>query len=347
MAAKKIKMLKPGTFKAMNGQKYSFTAEDLKASATAYNPSIYAAGLVKGHPEHDAPRFGELTSCEFSEDFLFGVPANVTPAFREEVNSGQFPYVSLSLYSKNHPDNPVPGVFYPRHLGFLGAMPPAVKDLGKVSLSEEPGEIINLCARVEFGDYNDRLVYRILRGFKTLLSDSVGSEKVESAVSEWDMEMLLENAVTPTEPADDTAVSSFAETKKETDMDAAALAAQKAELDQREDKLKQGEATLAGETAKRKRAEIASFVEQQVKEGRVLPAAKAQEIATISFLEGVAESDVIEFGEGDAKKSISLGEAYRQSMAQRPQVIEFGEMGNAVEPGKQQASKPVNLSKFV
>lgn len=344
MAAKKIKMLKPGTFKAMNGQKYSFTAADLQAAAAAYNPSIYAAGLVKGHPEHDAPRFGELESCEFNE-FLLGVPANVTPSFREEVNSGQYPYVSLSLYGKNHPDNPVPGVFYPRHLGFLGAMPPAVKDLGKVELGEDPGEIINLCARIEFGDYNDRLVYRILRGFKTLLSESVGHEKTESAVSEWDMEMLLENAVTPTEPATETAVPSFAE-KKETDMDAAALAAQKAELEKREEKLKQQEAALAGETATRKRAEIASFVEQQVRDGRVLPVEKAKEIAIISFLEGVAESDVIEFGEGDAKKSIPLGEAYRQSMAQRPQVIEFGEMGNGVEPGKQ-TPKPANLTKFV
>ena len=342
--SKKIKMLKPGTFKSMNGQKYSFTAEDLKASAAAYSPAIYAAGLVKGHPTHDAPRFGELASCEFDE-FFYGVPSNVNPAFREEVNSGQYPYVSLSLYGKNHPDNPVPGVFYPRHLGFLGAMPPAVKDLGKVELGES-GEIINLCARIEFGDYNDRLVYRILRGFKTLLSDSVGREKTESAVPEWDMEMLLENAVTPTEPTTDTAVSSFAETEKETDMDAAALAAQKADLEKREEALKQKETALAGETAQRKRAEIASFVEQQVKEGRVLAVEKAREIATISFLEGVAESDMIELGEGDAKKSVSLGQAYRQSITQRHQVIEFGELGNVPEPGKQ-TSKPANLTKFV
>lgn len=343
--SKKIKMLKPGTFKAMNGQSYSFTAADLAASAAAYNPAIYSAGLVKGHPEHDAPRFGELASCEFAE-FFYGVPSNVNPAFREEVNSGQYPYVSLSLYGKNHPDNPVPGVYYPRHLGFLGAMPPAVKGLGQVSLGEESGEVINLCARIEFGDYNDRLVYRLLRGIKTLLSDSVGREKTESVMSEWDMEMLLENAVTP-ETATDTAVSSFTEAGKEHGMDAAALAAQEAALTQREAKLKQDEAALAGETAKRKRAEIAAFVEQQVKEGRVLPAAKAQEIATISFLEGVAESDVIELGEGDAKKSVPLGEAYRQSITQRPQVIEFGELGGGAEPGAQQKALPADLTRYV
>lgn len=343
--SKSIKMLKPGSFKAMNGHVYPFTSIDLQETAAAYDPALFAAPFVKGHPDHDAPRFGELAKVEFDGQHLTGVPDKVVPAFREEVNSGQFPYVSLSLYGKNHPDNPVPGVYYPRHLGFLGAMPPAVKGLGQVSLSEESTGIINLCAKIEFGDWNDRLVYRVLRGLKSLLTDQIGKEKVDAVVSEWDMECLLENAVTP--ETQQSAEAAFSESGKEHDMDAAALAAEKAKLDQREEQLKKREADMNADAAKRKRAEIASFVEEQIKGGRVLAADRKKEEAILCFLEGIAESDVIELGEGDAKKTVSVAEAYRQGLTHRAKVIELGELAGGMEPGTQSAAKPANLTRLV
>ena len=139
--SKPIKMLKPGTFTAMNGKSYTFTETDLEATAQAYDPVLFAAPLVKGHPAADAPAYGRLYEVAF-DTYLLGTPGKVDPAFREEVNAGRFDQVSLSLYPPDHPSNPVPGVYYPRHLGFLGAMPPAVKGLGTVSLSEEEEGLI-------------------------------------------------------------------------------------------------------------------------------------------------------------------------------------------------------------
>ncbi|MDD2367344.1 MAG: hypothetical protein PHN84_14390 [Desulfuromonadaceae bacterium] len=140
--APKIKILKPGMFTSASGRSYTFTPQDLQATAAAYNPALFAAGLVKGHPAHDEPRFGDLSAVEFDGSFLIGTPDNITPEFRNEVNDGRYPYVSLSLYDPNHPANPVPGTYYPRHLGFLGAAGPAVKGLGRVELSEDDVSIV-------------------------------------------------------------------------------------------------------------------------------------------------------------------------------------------------------------
>jgi hypothetical protein len=335
---KRIKMLKPGKFTAMNGKVVSFTEADLKATAAAYNPEIHAAPFVIGHPKHDDPAYGRIGTAEFAEGFLMGAPDQVDPAFAEAVNSGKFNRVSLSLYEPDSPNNPVPGVYYPRHLGFLGAMPPAVKGLGIVSFAEGETGII------ELGDWNDRTIARVLRGFKNFLIGEFGQEKAETALPEWDLESITEEALRPEIKTEATPEPAFAETNKEVGamgMTAEQLSVKEAELVDRENKVE------AKENAGIHDGNVA-FAEGLVQAGKLLPVNKAGAVAVLDFACGITEGDTIEFGEGEAKQTKAPADILRDLLNAMPKVIEFGELGKGhYDPEAIKGKIPADLAKHV
>lgn len=335
---KRIKMLKPGRFRAMSGKVVEFTEAQLQATAAAYDPEIHAAPFVLGHPKHDDPAFGRIATMDFSDGFLFGDPDQVDPAFAEAVNSGKFNRVSLSLYEPDSPNNPVPGVYYPRHLGFLGAMPPAVKGLGTVSFAEGETGII------EFGDWSDRTIARLLRSLKNKLIEKFGAEDAEAALPEWDIESVQEEALRPDIKTEVTPEPAFAESeKKEGSMTLMAeqLAAKEAALKQREEALQKKESAgvHAGHVA---------FAEGLVQEGKLLPANKAALVGCLDVASGIKESGVVEFGEGDDKTEKPVVEVLQDIFKSYPKIIEFGELaGDRFETAESQGKIPADLSKHV
>jgi len=76
------------------------------------------------------------------------------------------------MFTPTHPANPVPGVWYPRHLAFLGAVPPAVPGLGTVSLTADDACVefsLGKNGIISLGDYEDTVVVRMLRALKNAL----------------------------------------------------------------------------------------------------------------------------------------------------------------------------------
>lgn len=335
---KRIKMLKPGRFTAMNGKVATFSEADLKATAAAYDPELYAAPFVIGHPKHDDPAYGRIGTAEFSEGFLQGMADQVDPVFAEAVNAGRFNRVSLSLYEPDSPNNPVPGVYYPRHLGFLGAMPPAVKGLGTVSFSEKETGII------ELGDWNDRTIARVLRNIKNFLIGEFGAEKAETALPELDLESITEEALRPEIQTEAAPEPAFAESNKEEGTMALTpeqIAAKEAELTQREDALKTKENAGVHDNN-------VAFAEGLVKEGKLLPANKAKAVAALDFACGVVAGDTIEFGEGEEKETKAPSDILRDLFNAMPKVIEFGELApGRGETGEDSGKIPADLAKHV
>lgn len=333
--AKKIKMLKPGKHVASTGHTYEFSEADLAATAKAYNPELHAAPMVIGHPRHDAPAYGRITAIQFADGFLLGEPSKVDPAFAESVNSGHFDRVSLSLYSPDSPSNPVPGVWYPRHLGFLGAMPPGVKGLGAAQFAEGEKGI------VEFGDWNDRLIARLFRNIKNHLIGTVGQEQADKVLDEWDLQAITEEALRPELPAEPVNPGFAEPAREEPGMTPEELAAREADLKKREQLLNARAATSA-HTAN------VSFCEGLVKEGKLLPAMKGQVVAILDFAEGLEENNTIEFGEGDAKKTAPVAETLRGLLSSYPKIIEFAELGAGEIPaGGDGKTIPADLTKHV
>ncbi|AHL34737.1 peptidase [Pseudomonas brassicacearum] len=137
-----LHIFKPGTHTAQCGTTYNFTEADLAATVAAYNPTLHEAPLVIGHPQHDAPAAGWVKSLSATAHGLIAEPQQIDASFAEQIAKGSYKKISASFYHPTAANNPVPGVYYLRHVGFLGAQPPAVKGLRPIELAEgEPGVI--------------------------------------------------------------------------------------------------------------------------------------------------------------------------------------------------------------
>ncbi|SCW97527.1 phage protease [Pseudomonas sp. NFACC05-1] len=137
-----LHIFKPGTHTAQCGTTFHFTEADLAATVAAYNPTLHEAPLVIGHPQHDAPAAGWVKSLSATAHGLIAEPQQIDASFAEQIAKGSYKKISASFYHPTAANNPVPGVYYLRHVGFLGAQPPAVKGLRPIELAEgEPGVI--------------------------------------------------------------------------------------------------------------------------------------------------------------------------------------------------------------
>lgn len=130
-----IEIFREGTHVDDAGERRTFTRADVDAMAAVYDPKLHDAPVCVGHPAHDEPRFGHAAKLRAVDGTdgkrtLVMDAADVLPAFAEAaVEKRLFPKRSTAFYSPNHPKNPKPGSWYVRHVGFLGAQPPAIRGL--------------------------------------------------------------------------------------------------------------------------------------------------------------------------------------------------------------------------
>ncbi len=151
---KPIHIFRPGRHTAMSGRTLQFAEAQLQAIAQGYDPARHEAPLVIGHPQHDLPAYGWVQGLNYSEgsddlpEGLWALPAQVNPDFADMVAAGAFKKISAAFYSPEAPNNPTPGNFYLRHVGFLGAQPPAVKGLRSPNFGDDDAGVIT----VEYGE---------------------------------------------------------------------------------------------------------------------------------------------------------------------------------------------------
>jgi hypothetical protein len=146
-----IEIFRAGRHTAANGATVEFSEADIAAIARNYRPSLHEAPVVLGHPKDNAPAYGWADSLRARGPHLQAALGQVEPAFSESVKTGRWKKVSASFYAKDSPANPTPGQYYLRHIGFLGAQPPAVKGLAAVQFAE--GDIGEKgCVTIEFAE---------------------------------------------------------------------------------------------------------------------------------------------------------------------------------------------------
>ena len=124
-----IEIFRRGCHVAMSGAALCFSDGDLAAMAGAYRADRHPAPLVLGHPEGAAPVHGFVARLDVREGVLMAEPVSVSDELRAWVRDGRYKKISASFWGPGAPENPAPGAYYLRHVGFLGAMPPAVKGL--------------------------------------------------------------------------------------------------------------------------------------------------------------------------------------------------------------------------
>lgn len=146
-----IEIFKAGKRKDANGVEVNLTPDDLQKAVIAYDVNIFEAPVVIGHPEHSHPAYAWVKGLKLEGDILKAELHQIDPKFAEIVEKGRYKKVSASFYLPDSENNPKKGALYLRHIGFLGAMPPAVKGLKNPIFAENEQGII------DFSDYSYEL----------------------------------------------------------------------------------------------------------------------------------------------------------------------------------------------
>ena len=319
------------------GNSQEFTEQDVAAIAEAYNTTVHEAPIVVGHPKLDGPAYGWVKSLSANNGSLVAEFSELEPAFAELVQSKRYKKVSASFYPPTSPANPTPGQWYLKHLGFLGATPPAIKGLAEINFAED-----DTVVSIEFGEASNHAfdyVGRMFRNFREWLIAKEGNAVAEEVVPNYMLDGIKELTTYQDHTVEQSAFSDLNENplkhvithdfNKETSMsqeDQATIAAEKARADAAEKKLADFEKAQADKERADSHTANTDFAESLVTAGTLKPADKALVVQALDFAEYPAEQSV-DFGEGAAQKTLAT--ALREFFKTLPQAIEFGEVATA------------------
>ncbi|WP_374355549.1 peptidase [Chitinimonas sp.] len=318
MNAKPLHIFKAGRQTAMSGQTLQFSEADLAASAAAYDPALHEAPIVIGHPAADAPAYGWVKSLSADASGLQAEPTQVDAAFAELVDAGRYKKISAAFYPPNAPTNPVPGVYYLRHVGFLGAQPPAVKGLKQVEFGESDDMVV-------FADWDDITNARLWRSLRDWFIGKFGLEEADKVIAAWDVSSL-ESAAAQPDASDENTQPTFADPATPTQQEPTVTQEEADALRAENEALKR---QFAASKKAAQAAEFGEFLGGLVKDGRVLP---AEMPGLLAFMQALPD-DVLEFGEGDERVSQPQTTFIRSFLSNLPRRVEFGEVagGRAAE----------------
>lgn len=310
----RIEVFRTGTFMPMEGQQLSFSAADLKAMADAYDFATAPAPIVVGHPKTDAPAFGWAQSFEYDAkaDRLFANVGEIAPAFADAVKAGTYKKVSLSFHRPDAAANPVPGTWYPKHIGFLGGAAPAVTGLQNVQFSQAADDAT---CTVEFGARGFEETASILRALREFFIEKFGMEDADKALPGFRIEWLSETELPVPVVQPSFSASPVIEPKEppvtKTDP---AFAAREADFNTRFANLEKREQELAN-------AANVSFAETLVTDGKLLPASKDKVVAILNALPA---DTAVSFADGTNTVTASVSQAVRDVLSAQPKIVSFG-----------------------
>ncbi len=338
-----IAIFKGGNQIDSNGHEHD--GDDLISKALkTFDLQEHEPPICVGHPSDNAPAFGWVRDLKRKGDILYAKIKSVVPEFEDAVKQGLYKKRSASFY----PDGRL------RHVGFLGAVPPAVKGLAGIKF-EDQTEAVNF----DFYDPGLSTVATILRSIRDWLIDSEGKEKADEIIPDWDVNYIKELANEP-DKSDAGIVPAFSQYAEAVDMKETMLK-MLASLGFKTDRIPEdalpdvpgtkggsfseadikaaGEAAVEAEREKvaaefaekefaaKKEARLARipiWCDQMVKEGKLTPSlVKAGFPDILTFL--ASSDDVIEFGE-EKTKATAFDHIIDLFETQLPKLVNFGEI---------------------
>lgn len=330
---KRIHIFKAGTHTSAGGATLDFSEDRLKAMVDGYDPTNHEAPIVIGHPKDNGPAFGWVKGLEFGENGIHAIPHQLNDDFAEAVKNGSFKKVSASFYSPDSPNNPNPGNYYLRHVGFLGAQPPAIKGLQALEFSEGQemfktgnGEDV----LIEFEEDIDAAwqaqdsagIFRKLREF---IIDKFSKEDADEVIPSYAIEGLERGAQRRIDQAHNQPNYSEGNGPMNKE-EIAAMQAENAALKQKNTDFSEREEEISNRENKLKAAARKAVITGLITDGKILPAQEAQVASFMEMLEG---NDVaVEFAEGDATVSKTGPDAFAAFLGTFPNQVDFNEHSN-------------------
>lgn len=107
------------------------TPAHINGLAESYSKSSQRAPVVIGHPTTDGPAYGWVVKLIAKDENLYG-DLDLTEKFYDVVRNGFYKERSVAFYNKEP--------YKLRHLGFLGATPPAIKGLQDLTFDDSDTE---------------------------------------------------------------------------------------------------------------------------------------------------------------------------------------------------------------
>lgn len=317
MTKQTLNIFRAGTHTAANGTTHTITEDDLRSAAENYSLELHEAPIVVGHPKDNGPAYGWIKGLKVTEDGnVEAEPDQVHDDFREMVEDGRFKKISASWYLPDSPANPSPGSYYLRHVGFLGAQPPAIKGLRDAAFNEADDGII------EFEDpWSEATKASLWRGLRDFFLGKYSKEEVDQVLPAYaieDMEAAARKAID-----DELNTPNYSEGNTMTPEEIKAaqdkLAADQAQLKADQDAVAATQAEFAEKASAARLAENTAFVDAQIAAFKIKPADRDQ---TIAFMESLADN-AADFGEGDNKTS-SI-DFYKAEVEAREPLVDTGE----------------------
>lgn len=310
-----IEVLRPGVHTDAKGVRVTLTEADLQAIAEGYSPELHEAPFVVGHPKMDGPAYGWAARFVYRDGVLLAEGHQVEEQFANLVNEGRFKKTSLALYGPKAPGNPKPGIWYPRHVGCLGAMPPAIKGLKSVQFNEAEDGVH------EFGDYAESFFVSTLRRLREFLLRTHGKDAADEVVASWELDnvaaSITADQVRDSMTSEGTSPA-FSEAAQPAgggadDMSGQQVAELQGQLEAERNRAARAEQELAERraadekaAADRRQAEAVAFAEELISTAR-LPAEQREALVALhmNLAAPSADGQVLTFGEGDDSKPLT------------------------------------------
>lgn len=174
------------------GKSRNYSREDLQQVVDNFTPN--KAPLVIGHPKTNAPALGWVTGVRLTDDDRLEVTANnVNVDFAKAVAAKSFPNRSISLVRTDK------GLTL-RHIGYLGAVEPALEGLGwqfngaeadpteTVEFSAEPSETIEFSMEMA----HQRTLLDMFSNMRDFFIEKFSQEDADRVVPKWSLDWMRE-----------------------------------------------------------------------------------------------------------------------------------------------------------
>lgn len=322
-----LEIFKTGKRTDSQGREWDFSDSIVDEVVREYDPAVFSAPLVVGHPTMDAPAYGWVNSLSLDKTILKAEPVDVEPQFAALVNDKRFPKISASFFPPSHPANPKPGKWYLQHVGFLGAAAPAVPGLKAASFAADANAVT-----IEFAASDLEVLWslsRAMRGLRDWMLEKFGSEEADKALPDYVVQEL--ESQRERERITEQPTPGFATPQQQPEVptvdpkEKAKQEQQTADFAAREATLAAREKALADAEAKVKCGEIASFAAGLVTAGKLLP---REEAGAVAFMASLTDSDTVSFAAADGKATQQpQADWFRDFLSNLPPRVDFTERG--------------------
>lgn len=298
-----IEIFKSGSQTDSAGNKKEWKDSDLDTMVAKYEAAkgTHEAPIVIGHPKTDAPAYGWVNQLKREGSTLLAEIKQLSKEFIEAVNLGQYKKRSIALY----PDMTL------KHVGFLGAVPPAVKGLGDVSFSTDKESILfEFSEEVKLDEENeDSKIYKLFKEFAMSIKEQVSVLlSKQPKLSEEEKNSLVDSLVAKFEELH---TKDGDPPKDEKDPDKKEDTPPKEEFQEKDDPEKIALQKRVDELEKiNRQSQFEAYAEGQVKAGKILPAQKAN---TVVMLENAYLQDSLQFADGAKTPTIDSVKAFIES----------------------------------